>query len=153
MLHSAITFYIGPLPSLVEEFSVTSASQMRQLINQRLLAAGIDDKNVVCVVHWLFSTCSRTSHLMPPCIFSPHPQSIRLLQHFFPQHAQPKSDPSNIGSSHVFMVCSCWQPAAVFCFAFIHFLIDARLQVPAAAHCDAHLSFVSGGQPNIKPVQ
>jgi hypothetical protein len=92
---------------------------MRQLINQRLLAAGIDDKNVVCVVHRLFLTCSRPFHLMPPSIFSPQPQSIRLLQHFFPQHAQPKSDPSNIGSSHVFMVCSYWQPAAVFCFAFI----------------------------------
>ena len=47
MLHSAITFYIGPLPSLVEDFDVKSPAQMRQVINQRFLAAGIDGRNVV----------------------------------------------------------------------------------------------------------
>jgi hypothetical protein len=52
MLHAAITFYVGPLPALVEEFGVKSASHMRDVIQQRLLAAAIDDKNLMCVSYY-----------------------------------------------------------------------------------------------------
>jgi hypothetical protein len=46
-LHSAISFHIGPLPALVEEFGVKSATHMREVIRDRLLTAAIDEKSVM----------------------------------------------------------------------------------------------------------
>jgi hypothetical protein len=47
MLYAALSFFIGPLPALVEEFGVKSISEMRERIKARLLAAGIDDKQLM----------------------------------------------------------------------------------------------------------
>jgi hypothetical protein len=47
MLHSALTFYIGPLPALLDEFSVKSTSELREHIKNRLMAAGIDEKQLL----------------------------------------------------------------------------------------------------------
>ena len=46
-LHSAISFHIGPLPALVEEFGVKCATHMREVIRDRLLTAAIDEKSVM----------------------------------------------------------------------------------------------------------
>ena len=47
MLHSVLTFYIGPLPALVEELNVKSASKMQELMQERLLAAAVEERNIV----------------------------------------------------------------------------------------------------------
>jgi hypothetical protein len=47
MLYTVLTFYIGPLPALVEEFNVKSASQMQELMQERLIAAAVEERNMV----------------------------------------------------------------------------------------------------------
>jgi hypothetical protein len=113
MLHAALTFYIGPLPALVEEFSVKSLSEMREHIKNRLLAAGIDDKQLMWVTWWLLPTqnslfssdLSRTSYLNVRLFFSLlHVQGIWSFQLLARLHEQPKSNTFIIHNSNFFMV-------------------------------------------------
>jgi hypothetical protein len=143
-IHSALSFFLGPLPSLFEglnlEQSKDATLRMREVIKSRLLASGIDDKTTACVT--LLRTPTDSIRFLSSISLSLALQIIRSLQQLFLLLQWTASNTFTICCSGLSLVCYAVNMSfGVLCVDFkkafsIHYALP---QVSSTKYCYIHL--------------